>query len=287
MKILLAVDESQASEVAVEEVTGLPWPEGTFVEVLTVADTIDSEYAAGKELIDDLTMAIRDAGLQAHGNVAGGDPKAVILERAEDFRPDLIVLGFHRASAVVDLFLSNVVSHTLQNATCSVAIVRPRADEDIVPRRILLATDGSTFAEAAARQIADRPWPVRSEIRVLSVMEVVLPTMHALFEPPFVHSEEVQRLREEALLHAQKAVADAVAILKPSGLPISESVSILLDGTKEVILNEARDWAADWIFLGSHGRRTATERLLIGSVSESVATEATCSVEVVRFPNKA
>lgn len=282
MKILLAVDESQASELAVEELTGLPWPEGTFVEVLTVADTVESEYAAGKELIDDLTMVIRDAGLQAHGNVAGGDPKAVILARAEDFKPDLIILGFHRASTLTDLFLSNVASHTLQNAACSVAIVRPRADDDIVARRILLATDGSPFAEAAAKEIAARPWPVRSEIRVLSVMEAVLPTMHALFEPPFIHSDEVQRLREEALLHAQKAVADAVTILKPSGLPISESVSILLDGTKNVILNEARDWGADWIFVGSHGRRNVTERLLIGSVSESIATDAVCSVEVVR-----
>src|SRR6187399_3178887 len=112
MKILLAVDGSQASEAAVDELTGLPWPEGTLVEVLTVADTVETEYAAGKELIDDLTMVIRDSGLQAHGNVAGGDAKAVILERAADVKPDLIVLGFHRASALTDLFLSNVASHT-------------------------------------------------------------------------------------------------------------------------------------------------------------------------------
>jgi len=287
MKILLAVEASPASEVAVEEVTGLSWPEGTQVEVLTVADTVDSEYAAGKELVDDLAMVIRDTGLSAHASVAGGDPKQVILERAEAYQPDLIVLGFHRATPVADLFLSNVASHTLRNANCSVAIVRPRADGDLVPRRVLLATDGSPSAELAAREIAGRPWPVRTEIRVLSVMDAVLPSVHALFEPPFIHSEEVQRIREEGLLHAQKAVADAVAILKPSGLPISESVSILLDGTKNVILNEARDWGADWIFLGSHGHQSTAERILMGSVSESVANDAPCSVQVVRQPKSA
>ena len=120
-----------------------------------------------------------------------------------------------------------------------------------------------------------------SEVRVLSVVEVVLPAMHALFDPPFVQSDEVQRLRVEAVARAQKAVSDAVAILAPSGLAVSETISVLLDGTKEVILQEALDWGADWLFVGSHGRQGA-ERLLMGSVSEAIAMQANCSVEVVR-----
>jgi len=281
MKILLAIDESPASQIAVEDVGGRPWPENTAVEVLTVAETLESAYDAARELIDETVMVLRDSGLHVHGNVAGGDPKSVILERAEDTKPELIVVGSHRASVLLDLFLGNVAAHILRQAACSVAIIRPRADEDIVTRRVLLATDGSAHAEAAAHAIANRPWPARTEVRVLSVVEVVLPTMHALFEPPFVNSEEVQKLRAEALARAQKAVGEAVAILAPAGLAVSESVSVLLDGTKNVILQEARDWGADWLFVGSHGRRGA-ERFLMGSVSESIASQAPCSVEVVR-----
>jgi len=122
---------------------------------------------------------------------------------------------------------------------------------------------------------------VRSEVRVMSVVEVILPTMHALFEPPFVQSPEVQRLREDAMVRAQQAVAKAVSILAPTELTVSESISVLLDGTKNVIVKEARDWGADWIFLGSHGRRGA-ERFLMGSVSESVVAQAHCSVQVTR-----
>ena len=277
MNILLAVDESSASQIALEEVAERPWPEATTVEVLTVVEA--GQVSNG---VNDKAVALlRDAGLRAHGKVAAGDAKAVISARAEVMRPDLILVGSHRASALADLFVGNVAVHTLRHAGCSVAIVRARLDDGLIARKILVAVDGSAYAEAAARAIAERPWPARSEVRVLSVVEVVLPAMHALFDPPFVQSDEVQRLRLEAMARAQKAVSDAVAILAPSGLAVSESISVLLDGTKEVILREALDWGADWLFVGSHGRQGA-ERLLMGSVSEAIAMQANCSVEVVR-----
>ena len=277
MNILLAVDESSASQIAIEEVAGRPWPEATTVEVLTVVEA--GQVSNGVN--DAAVVLLRDAGLRALGKVAAGDPKAVITARAEVMRPDLIVVGSHRASALTDLFVGNVAVHTLRHSGCSVAIVRARLDDGLIPRKILLAVDGSAYAEAAARAIAERPWPARSEVRVLSVVEVVLPAMHALFDPPFVQSDEVQRLRVEAVARAQRAVSDAVAILAPSGLAVSETISVLLDGTKEVILQEALDWGADWLFVGSHGRQGA-ERLLMGSVSEAIAMQASCSVEVVR-----
>ena len=40
-------------------------------------------------------------------------------------------------------------------------------------------------------------------------------------------------------------------------------------------------WSADLIVLGSHGRR-GWDRFLMGSVAESVAVHAHCSVEVIR-----
>ena len=290
MKILLAIDETPASEVAVEEVAGRPWPEGTTVELLTIveqgqlwamSETLESAYHQAKDLVEKATAILRMCGINAHGNIATGDPKTVILERAEDTRPDLIVLGSHRVNPLTHFFLGNVAAHTLRHAECSVAIIRPRIDEAVQARKILLATDGSAYSEVAAYAIANRPWPPRTQVRILSVVEVVLPTIHALFEPPFVHSGEVQKLREEALTRAQTAVTRAQAILASAGLDVSESVSVLLDGTKDVILHEARDWGADVLFIGSHGRRGA-QRILMGSVSEALAAQATCSVEVVR-----
>jgi len=290
MKILLAVDETAASQLAIEEIAGRPWPEGTSVEVLTVveqgqmwsmSETLESAYHKSTELVEKSTGVRRACGLPSHGNVATGDPKSVILERADDTKPDLIVVGSHRVNPLTHFFLGNVAAHTLRHAECSVSIVRARLDAAVVARKILLATDGSAYSEIAAHAIAGRPWPARTQVRILSVVEVVLPTIHALFEPPFAHSGEVKKLREDALIRAQKAVADAAAIIAPTGLEVSESVSVLIEGTKDVILHEANEWGADWIFLGSHGRRGA-RRFLMGSVSESIGAQANCSVEVVR-----
>jgi len=281
MKILLAIDETPASQIAVEEIAGLPWPDDTTVEVLTV---VEQGQQAPAGLIGEVTAILGGAGLRAHEKWVTGDPKTAIAERAADIKADLIVIGSHRSSALKDLFLSNVATDTIRHAAGSVAVIRPRIDNSIVARKVLLATDGSMLADAAARALANRPWPVRTEVRVLSVVEVILPTMHALFEPPFVNSDEVQKAREAALLQAQNAIMAAVAILAPAGLAVSESLSVLLDGTKEVILKEASDWGADWIIVGSHGRQ-GTERFLMGSVSEAVAAEAACSVEVVRAPH--
>jgi len=47
------------------------------------------------------------------------------------------------------------------------------------------------------------------------------------------------------------------------------------------ILDVAKAWGVDLIVLGSHGRH-GWDRLLMGSVAESVALHAHCSVEVIR-----
>lgn len=56
-----------------------------------------------------------------------------------------------------------------------------------------------------------------------------------------------------------------------------------INGPKNVILDEAANWHADLIVVGSHGRR-GLDRFLLGSVSETVAIYAHCSVEVLRSP---
>jgi nucleotide-binding universal stress UspA family protein len=131
---------------------------------------------------------------------------------------------------------------------------------DIV-RRVLLATDGSETSAAAARALAERPWPGGSEFRVVSVEE-----------PWALTPSRVRNL---------EAVSSAEQVLASAGLKATGAV--LSGNAKEVILDEAQKWAADLIVVGSHGRR-GFRRLLLGSVSEAVAMNAHCSVLVVRGP---
>jgi nucleotide-binding universal stress UspA family protein len=61
--------------------------------------------------------------------------------------------------------------------------------------------------------------------------------------------------------------------------------AVLSGNTKQAILQEAQECAADLIVVGSHGRR-GLKRFFLGSVSEAVAMNAHCSVVVVRGPRK-
>ncbi len=99
-------------------------------------------------------------------------------------------------------------------------------------------------------------------------------------EPP-IDEAEMESLRAKAMKRAQDAIMSAGQVISDAGLKTSESVSVLVATPKEVILDEANQWGADLIVLGSHGHRGIT-RFLLGSVSEAVATHARCSVDVIR-----
>ncbi len=289
MKLLLAIDGSEASQAAVAEVAARPWPGGTHVEVLSVVEpahmwemsiTAQEANRRAHELVQRAATKLSSAKLDAEGTVLAGDPKTVILDHAAEFHTDLIVLGSHGGNAMKRFLLGNTAAAVARHAPCALEIVRARKSSG-GGFKILLATDGSEFSQAAARSIAARPWPAGAEVRVLSILEYDVPPVQALLEPPFIHSDQLDKIKEDAMRHAQQAVAEAMHTLEPSGLSISESISVLLGGPRDVILQDAQQWGANLIVVGSHGRR-GVDRFLMGSVSEGVATHAPCSVEVIR-----
>jgi nucleotide-binding universal stress UspA family protein len=77
----------------------------------------------------------------------------------------------------------------------------------------------------------------------------------------------------------EKVTIEATTMLHTAGLAASASIK---EGSPiPVLLDSAREWGADCIFLGARGHRYL-ERFLLGSVSAAVAARADCSVEVVR-----
>jgi nucleotide-binding universal stress UspA family protein len=145
--------------------------------------------------------------------------------------------------------------------------------------KILVATDGSPFSDAAVDEVANRPWPEGSEIKVLSTFELPLPpTPEAWAIPPTYFEELDNAARQHAKAIVDKATAKLRTTLGPKVVVKGEFVQ---GAPKSTILDEATRWNADLIVLGSHGYR-AWERLLLGSVSQAVVSHAKCSVEVVR-----
>jgi nucleotide-binding universal stress UspA family protein len=146
--------------------------------------------------------------------------------------------------------------------------------------KILLAIDGSPCSETAVAEVARRPWPVDSQLRVVSVVE----PPGALTAEPYMgvggYFEEVERLKKQ---QAEEILAQAAERLR-AGAGTAEmdiATEALAGSPKRTIVEEAEGWGADLIVVGSHGYHT-WERMLLGSVSQSVAAHALCSVEIVR-----
>ena len=150
--------------------------------------------------------------------------------------------------------------------------------------KILLAIDGSPCSELAVAEVARRPWPDDSQLRVVSVVE----PPGALTAEPYIgvgaYFEEVERLKRK---QAEEVLEAAAAVLRDgAGTARMDITTEALTGSpKRTIVEEAEDWGADLIVVGSHGYHT-WERMLLGSVSQSVAAHALCSVEIVRCRKK-
>jgi nucleotide-binding universal stress UspA family protein len=149
--------------------------------------------------------------------------------------------------------------------------------------KILVATDGSESSMIAVRSVARRPWPAGSQIRLISVIPLLIPfgetvPLAPVYYPP---PEVTDTLQKEARGQAEEAVARARQVLTGAGVKPVESESLPVGDPKQVILDQAKDWGADLIVVGSHGYH-GIDRLMLGSVSEAVAVHAYCSVEVIR-----
>ena len=141
--------------------------------------------------------------------------------------------------------------------------------------KIVLAIDDSKFSEAAVRSLAGQFRPQDTEVRVLHVVEPIV-----ISEPPHMSPGYYPEL--ESRLPQARAVVDRVAkTLSSAGFGVATSVA--KGDPRSIILENAAEWNADMIVLGSHGR-TGLERFFLGSVSEAVARHAPCSVLIVRIP---
>jgi nucleotide-binding universal stress UspA family protein len=106
----------------------------------------------------------------------------------------------------------------------------------------------------------------------------------SMVNPVLYSMEEIGLYQGGGTERAHKAIAAAAEILKDTGAEISGEV--IADRPAKRILNEAKDWGADLIVVGSRDRR-GIRRLLSASVSEAVANRAHCSVKVVRAGGEA
>src|SRR5215207_4131875 len=151
--------------------------------------------------------------------------------------------------------------------------------------KILLATDGSAFGEEAVREVARRPWPTGSEVRVAYVVETTPQPAAEMWAGSY--EDYFGELNQWKRAQGRQALESATRILDAREDKSLRMTAEMLEGQpKRRIPEEAESWGADLVVLGSHGYGF-WDRLLLGSVSQAVASHAPCSVLIVRRRERA
>jgi nucleotide-binding universal stress UspA family protein len=213
-----------------------------------------------------------------------GAPAPAVMQKAEDWHADLIVVGSHGRSAIGRLLLGSSVSKQVATeAPCSVLVARHVVERGDMPVRIIIGVDGSSNAEAAVQAAAVREWPEGTQARIIAVDDTVRPTGTAMALAPTA-AAMVSESNQEHVGKMHEMMERAANELRAAGLQVSQE---LVPGSPQRILcDEAKKWEADCIFVGSRGFSSTLERFRTGSVSTALVTNAPCSVEVVRVADR-
>ena len=307
MKILIAYDGSECADAAMEDLKRAGLPLSAEALVLTVADVflppineeIDNSFPlyvpagvrrahkSAQRKLHKAELMAKQAGELVNESFPGwkvsheavaDSPAWAIIRTAEQGKPDLIIVGA-QGHAVLGgrLILGSVSQRVLYEASCSVRVARSWQRDANSPLRLLIGVDNSPYSEAAVEAVCRREWPKETEVRLLAVVDTVMPIAPDPAQPQVLRWIEVGD--EENWEEVRQVFQPLADNLRACGL--DAEVMIRRGNPTNELLDEAETWGANCIFLGPKGTR-GIDRLLLGSVSSAVAARAHCSVEIVR-----
>jgi len=202
-----------------------------------------------------------------------GTPQALILSRAEDWHADLIIVGSHGQTSAADTLLGSVTNSIIRHAHCPVLIVRPGKSTG----RIIAGTDFSDPALPAIRAAADEAERTGAVLTVLHSLDLVwapaaYPAMAFGGAPFNVSPDQIKELEAIATQRLEESLKQ---------LNVSGNTLVTTGSAGTALIEVASERKADLIVVGTIGR-TGLRRALLGSVAETVAKGAPCSILIVR-----
>ncbi|MEO8247113.1 MAG: universal stress protein [Chloroflexota bacterium] len=292
MRIVLGVDGSEPSRVALRLLSATEWPRpldvtlvaaherpidwtGTLPIVFNEADEQQVRNEL-RRMLGDAAAGLRRLGATVSLEVHLGRPADVLLEVARRRSADLLVVGSRGLGAARSALLGSVSAHLVDHAPCPVLVARrPTVD------RLLFATDGSGTAVRAATILEG--WAAFRGVPIDVVS--VAPSAHRLataFISPWSLSGDVRELPDEDPGWEHRAHAERmVAHLGGAGYRCTAVVRSG-DAAREICATAA-ELGDDLIVTGSRGLGEL-RRMLAGSIAHGVLLHAGASVLVMRGP---
>lgn len=280
--ILVPFDGSDGATAVLEHAADVArWADATL-HLLYVADTtrdsvtvvqgraVDALVREGESVLGEAegTLAARD--VDATTDVVQGNPATAIVEYADEYDHDLLVMATHGREGVSRFLLGSVSEKVVRLATVPVLTARLRPDERLAfpYEDVLVPTDGSSAADRAADHALSLAAALDATVHVLSVVEDGSPVPDALSSDA-----------DEAAAAAD-AVDDVIADAEARG--VAETVRHVERGSPaEAILGCVEANGVDAVVMGTTGRR-GTDRILLGSVAEKTVRAAPVPVLTIR-----
>ncbi len=311
MKILIGYDGSDCADAALDDLTQAGLPVAGESHIMSIAEMwLPPPPPSSYEIMEEARNATSPAELQrdfsrhcaaakdvlalaerardrvqtlfpnwkVSADSSCGSAAWELVAKADEWRPDLILVGSHGRTALGRFVLGSVSQRVLTEARCSVRIARGRVEEPNSPVRIIVGTDGSDASEEALKAVAARHWPPLSEIKVIMVDDPLAPEFLGKVIPPL--GKMLEEDRQEERDWVERISKHSLDVLRAGGIKVT---CVLKYGDpKRELCKAAEEWNANCIFVGSAGFSNRFERFVLGSVSGAVAARAHCSVEVVR-----
>ncbi|MDS0261093.1 universal stress protein [Haloarcula sp. S1CR25-12] len=281
--VLLPVDGSEHAATIVHHAAELvQWTDATL-QVVFVADTtrdsltvvdgnvVDALEREGEHIVSDVARTLDTLGVEYGTDIVQGSPAPTIVDYAERYDYDLIVLPTHGRTGISRYLLGSVTEKVVRLSEVPVLTARMRADEQLrFPyENILVPTDGSPASTAAAGHGLALAATLDATVHALSVVDDTS-------LGPDVRSALPTDARERPAAEAVEDVdADADAY------DLSHVQTYVEHGSPAAVIREhieTRD--IDAVVMGASGRR-GVDRILLGSVAEKTVRSAPVPVITV------
>ncbi len=245
-------------------------------------DAVRSVYEAeGRARLEGAEKTAERTGLEVESAVRLGECGPVIAREAEATKADMIAMGTRGLSPAKSLFLGSVSRSVLERTTVPVLLVREEALPKRENLRILLATDGSDYGEAAAAFIAANPAlfgpaPVVDVICVANDFVSLARNTVDGVSP----GDAPESLEKAAAAAWENAVAPVLGTLSEAGI---DAKPVRREGDPAEAISAYANENADIIVMGSHGYGRIKAAVL-GSTAAKVAAFTKVPVLVIRVP---
>jgi nucleotide-binding universal stress UspA family protein len=284
--ILLPFDGSDGAAEVLHHASEIAhWADATL-EVLYVADTardsvtvvegrtVDALEQQGEDVVDEAAKTLDTLGVAYDTDVVQGNPAPTIVDYAERYDQDLIVMPTHGREGLSRYLVGSVTEKVVRLSSVPVLTVRMQPDETLVfpYEDVLVPTDGSPAATYAADHVLSLAASLDATVHVLSVVD---DSVLGLDVRSTVSGEESERIATEAVEEVvsqaeARGVTDTVGSVE-RGSPVEEILDYIDSNDVHVV------------GLGTTGR-TGTDRILLGSVAEKTVRAAPVPVMTVAEP---